>query len=126
MVLWQLYVVQKKQKWVRGRGLGYTGETFDKMESIPGMKINLAKEEFKKQAKDIGIAIISQDKNIDPTYKELNALRDITDNTQSMPLIASSIMPKKLASGADCILLDVKCGKGAFMKSYEDTKKLAK
>ena len=108
-----------------GRGLGHTGGTLDKMESIPGMKINLSKEQFKKQVKEIGIAIIGQDKSIDPADKDLYDLRDVTGTVQSIPLIASSIMSKKLALGADCILLDVKCGKGAFMQKYEDAKKLA-
>ena len=114
-----------KMAKMSGRGLGHTGGTLDKMESIPGMKIILTKDEFKKQVKEIGIAIIGQDKHIDPADKKLYELRDVTGTVQSIPLIASSIMSKKLASGADCILLDVKCGKGAFMKNYEDAKTLA-
>jgi len=114
-----------KMAKMSGRGLGHTGGTLDKMESIPGMKINLTKDEFKKQVKDIGLAIIGQDKDIDPADKKLYSLRDVTGTVQSIPLIASSIMSKKLASGSDCILLDVKCGKGAFMKTFEEAKVLA-
>ena len=114
-----------KMAKMSGRGLGHTGGTLDKMESIPGMKINLTKEEFKKQVKEIGVCIIGQSKDIDPADKKIYQLRDVTGTVESIPLIASSIMSKKLASGADCILLDVKCGKGAFMKNYEDAKKLA-
>ena len=114
-----------KMAKMSGRGLGHTGGTLDKMESIPGMKINLTKDEFKKQVQDIGLAIIGQDKDIDPADKKLYSLRDVTGTVQSIPLIASSIMSKKLASGSDCILLDVKCGKGAFMKTFEEAKVLA-
>ena len=114
-----------KMAKMSGRGLGHTGGTLDKMESIPGMKINLTKEEFKKQVQEIGVCIIGQSEEIDPADKKLYSLRDVTGTVQSIPLIASSIMSKRLASGADCILLDVKCGKGAFMKTYEDAKILA-
>lgn len=108
-----------------GRGLGHTGGTLDKLESIPGFDIFETKEEFKKQIKEVGMAIIGQNKDIDPADKKLYALRDVTGTVSSMPLIASSIMSKKLASGADCILLDVKYGSGAFMKTKEDAHKLA-
>ncbi|MDY2728427.1 MAG: thymidine phosphorylase [Candidatus Onthovivens sp.] len=108
-----------------GRGLGHTGGTLDKMESIPGFNIYETKEEFKNQINNIGMAIIGQNKDIDPADKKLYALRDVTATVSSMPLIASSIMSKKLASGADCILLDVKYGSGAFMKTKEDANALA-
>jgi len=108
-----------------GRGLGHTGGTLDKMESIPGMNISENQEQFKKQIRDIGMVIIGQNELIDPADKKLYALRDVTGTVGCIPLIASSIMSKKLASGADCILLDVKYGSGAFMKTVEAAKELA-
>lgn len=108
-----------------GRGLGHTGGTLDKMESIPGMCISETQEQFKKQIRDIGMVIIGQNELIDPADKKLYALRDVTGTVGCIPLIASSIMSKKLASGADCILLDVKYGSGAFMKTIATAKELA-
>ena len=109
-----------------GRGLGFTGGTIDKLESISGFKTTLTDEEFINQVNNIKISIISQTNNIDPADKKIYALRDVTGTTESIPLIASSIMSKKLASGSDKILLDVKVGKGAFMQNIEDAKTLAK
>lgn len=109
-----------------GRGLGHTGGTLDKMESIEGMSIDLSEEAFIKQVQDINIAVAGQTKKIVPADKLLYALRDVTGTVPSKPLIASSIMSKKLASGADVICLDVKIGDGAFMKTLEDAEDLSK
>lgn len=108
-----------------GRGLGHTGGTIDKLESIKGFNTNLTEEEFIKQVKDIGLAITGQTKNLCPMDKVIYALRDVTGTTSSIPLIATSIMSKKIAGGADKILLDVKVGEGALMKTQEDALKLA-
>ena len=109
-----------------GRGLGITGGTADKLESIPGYNINISIDEFKQNIKDIGISLITQTLNLAPADKKIYALRDTISCTNSMPLIASSIMSKKIAAGAGSIVLDVTCGSGAFMNTKEEAKKLAK
>lgn len=108
-----------------GRGLGFTGGTIDKLEAIDGFKTVLDQKEFLAQAKDVGAVVIAQSGNLVPADKKLYALRDVTATVESIPLIASSIMSKKLASGAKSIVLDVKVGRGAFMKTEDDAKKLA-
>lgn len=108
-----------------GRGLGFTGGTIDKLESIPGFNVSIDFEKYVENINRIGTAIISQSGNLVPADKKLYALRDVTSTVDSIPLICSSIMSKKLATGSDCILLDVKTGSGAFMKKPEDAKALA-
>ena len=109
-----------------GRGLGHTGGTVDKLEAIEGFNTTLSDEDFIKQVNDIGFAIVGQSKQFAPADKKLYALRDVTATVDSMPLIAASIMGKKLAADDDCIVLDVKTGSGSFMKSVEDSKALAR
>ena len=108
-----------------GRGLGYTGGTIDKLESIPGFIVNLSEEEITKQAKDIGVVITSQTKDLAPLDKKVYALRDVTATTNSIPLIASSIMSKKIAGGADKIVIDIKVGSGALLKTQEEAERLS-
>lgn len=108
-----------------GRGLGHTGGTLDKLESIPGFNVNVPMNKAVEQVNKNHIVIMGQTEELAPADKYLYALRDVTATVESMPLIASSIMSKKLAGGADGIVLDVKCGKGAFMKTLEDARKLA-
>src|SRR5579862_7840406 len=110
---------------VTGRSLGHTGGTLDKLESIPGMRTNLSVEEFRAQLQEIGLAFMGQSAQVAPADGKLYSLRDVTATVESIPLIASSIMSKKLALGSDALVLDVKVGAGAFMKRQVDARKLA-
>ena len=110
---------------ISGRGLGHTGGTVDKLEAIPGLRTDLSIDEFKAQLKKVGISVIGQTQNLTPADKILYALRDVTSTVDSIPLITASILSKKIAAGADTILLDVKYGSGAFVKSFDNAKRLS-
>jgi pyrimidine-nucleoside phosphorylase len=110
---------------ISGRGLGHTGGTLDKLESIPGLRTDLSVAEYKRQLADLGLVMIGQTDEIAPADGKLYALRDVTATVESIPLIAGSIMSKKLAEGIDALVLDVKCGRGAFMKTEPEARRLA-
>lgn len=110
---------------ISGRGLGHTGGTLDKLEAIPGFRTDLSIDEYRKQLRDINVVMIGQTADIAPADKKLYALRDVTATVEFIPFIAASIMSKKLAEGIDALVLDVKCGSGAFMKDVEDATRLA-
>ena len=109
-----------------GRGLGHTGGTIDKLESIPGFEVKMNTDDFFSQVKKVGMAIVSQTNNLVPADKKMYALRDVTGTVESIPLIASSIMSKKIASGANKLVIDVKVGTGALIKNLTDARKLAR
>ncbi len=111
---------------ISGRGLGHTGGTLDKLEAIPGYQVEISEADFKRQVNDEKLAIIGATGNIAPADKKIYALRDVTDTVDSIPLIASSIMSKKIASGTDALIIDVKTGAGAFMKTLPESEKLAR
>lgn len=110
---------------ISGRGLGHTGGTLDKLEAIPGYTVEISEQDFIKQVQDVKCAIVGATGNIAPADKKIYALRDVTDTVDSIPLIASSIMSKKIASGTDALVIDVKTGSGAFMKTLDDSRELA-
>lgn len=111
---------------ISGRGLGHTGGTLDKLESIPGFRVDYSIDEFKQKIAKIGVCLVGQTPTLVPADKKMYALRDVTATIQAVPLITGSIMSKKLAEGIDALVLDVKTGKGAFMKNYDDSLQLAK